>query len=151
MGLLALITCREKTREVIQTDPITFKKEGALRVYRNQSDSLLLELDIEVADDNYETQTGLMYREAMKPSQGMLFAFEDERLHSFYMKNTGFPLDLLFISKDLKVATISEDAQPFDERSISSQVPVMYVLELNAGTVMKKGLQPGDSVAFRLH
>jgi uncharacterized membrane protein (UPF0127 family) len=67
------------------------------------------------------------------------------------MKNTGFPLDLLFISKDLKVATISEDAQPFDERSISSQVPVMYVLELNAGTVMKKGLQPGDSVAFRLH
>ena len=145
---LAIMACKEKAREVIETNPITFTREGDLRLYRG--DSLLCELDIEVADNDYEVQTGLMYREEMKPGQGMLFVFEDERIHSFYMKNTRFPLDLLFIDGGQKVVTISERAEPLDEQSISSRVPVKYVLELNAGTVVEKGLQQGDSVAFRV-
>lgn len=147
---LATVACKEKAREVIETSPITFNKEGDLRIYRTPADSLLCELDIEVADNDYEIQTGLMYRDAMKSGQGMLFVFEDERVHSFYMKNTRFPLDLLFIDSSHKVATISEEAEPLSEQSISSEVPIKYVLELNAGTVMEKGLQKGDSVDFRL-
>jgi uncharacterized membrane protein (UPF0127 family) len=149
-ALLALTACREKSREIIETSPITFIKEGDLRIYRGQTDSVLMELDIEVADNAYEIQTGLMYRDAMKEGQGMLFIFDEEKVHSFYMKNTKFPLDLLFIDADHKVTSISEGAQPLDERGISSQVPVQYVLELNAGTVIQEGLKPGDSVDFRL-
>ncbi|MEM9143931.1 MAG: DUF192 domain-containing protein, partial [Bacteroidota bacterium] len=101
-----------------------------------------------IAETDYETETGLMYRKGMGEHQGMLFIFDDEQYHSFYMKNTEFPLDIIFIKKDGIIASFQENAQPRDETSLPSQAPVQYVLELNAGLVQKWGLQIGDSISF---
>lgn len=150
IGLLLLfpLGCKETPKKVIETVPVAFTKEGELSIYGQVKDSLLAELDIEIADSDYETQTGLMYREEMYDNQGMLFVFNNEALHSFYMKNTEIPLDLVFIQSNLKVGSITENAQPLDETGISSRVPVQYVLEVNAGLAKKWGLQVGDSIAF---
>jgi hypothetical protein len=64
------------------------------------------------------------------------------------MKNTKIPLDLLFIDHDMKLASITENAQPLDESGITSRVPIQYVLEVNAGMVAKWGLKAGDSISF---
>lgn len=140
--------CREETKSTIKTAPIAFNREGGLSVYRSGTDSVIVQLDIEIADTEYETQTGLMYRDAMNAQQGMFFIFPAVAMHSFYMKNTKLPLDLLFIDSNMKVATIEENAQPMDEAGISSRVPIQYVLEVNAGMSKSWGVKQGDSIVF---
>ena len=85
----------------------------------------------------------------MDANQGMLFIFPEERVHSFYMKNTEIPLDLIFIKADSTVASFQENAEPFNESGLSSQVPVKYVLEVNAGLAEKWLLEVGDKIDFK--
>ncbi len=143
---LVLLSCKDQSTTSLKTEKIEFTKEGTLQIFRQ--DSLLVNLDIEIAASDYEVQTGLMYREAMEETQGMLFIFPNVAMHSFYMKNTEFPLDILFIDDSRKIANIAENAQPLDESGISSQVPVKYVLEVNAGLSQSWNLQPGDSIVY---
>ena len=141
-----VLSCKEKSATSIKTEKVGFTKEGELQIF--QQDSLRITLDIEIAASDYEVQTGLMYRESMGERQGMLFVFPDVAMHSFYMKNTEFPLDILFIDEQQKIASITENAQPLDETGLSSQVPVKYVLEINAGLSQQWGLKVGDSIAY---
>jgi len=141
-------SCKEEAKKSVSTTPVTFTKEGTLSVYRAESDSLLAELNIEIAESDYETQTGLMYRESMEQDQGMLFIFPEEAYHSFYMKNTRFPLDIIYIDKDLMVTSIVKNAQPMNEEGLPSEVPVMYVLEVNALLADQWKLSKGDSISF---
>lgn len=147
-GFLVLQSCREASKKVIKTEPIVFTKEGELQIFDAATDSILTKIDIEIAETGYETETGLMYRKGMEENQGMLFIFEDMSLHNFYMKNTEFPLDIIYIKDNMTIASFQENAQPLDEKSLPSKVPVQYVLELNAGLVQKWGLKVGDSIAF---
>lgn len=146
---LSLVSCKEEPKKVITTAPITFAKEGTLDIYRDQTDSLLIQLDIEIAETEYETQTGLMYRNSMEDGQGMLFIFPEIAYHSFYMKNTKFPLDIIYIDEQLKVASIIKNAQPLNESSLPSQVPVKYVLEVKAGLSDVWEIEAGDKIAFQ--
>ncbi len=141
------VGCKED-KKVIETPAITFTKEGELQLYKQNSDSLVVAIDIEIADTDYEKETGLMYRDHMKENQGMLFVYDHMQLHSFYMKNTKIPLDLVFIDDKLQIASFYENAQPLNESSLSSQVPVQYILELNAGMAQKLLLEVGDRVVF---
>lgn len=148
IGFTTLQGCKEESKRQVKTLEIVFLKEGELSLLKKETDSLIAKIDIEIAESEYETQTGLMYRKAMKNQQGMLFIFADERMHSFYMKNTEFPLDLIFIKSDLSVGGIQENAQPFDESPLPSQVPVKYVLEVNAGLANQWQLERGDKIEF---
>ncbi len=144
--LAAFISCKEKAKTEIKTEQVSFMREGELNVFKN--DSLTASFDIEIAESEYETQTGLMYRNSMENEEGMLFIFPDETLHSFYMKNTEFSIDIIFIDSAFKVATIHKNAKPYDEASLSSRVPVKYVLEVNAGLSEKLNIVEGDSISF---
>lgn len=146
---LLFVSCKEDTKKVVKTEPIVFKKEGQLLIFKQKVDTLITMFDIEIAETEYETQTGLMYRESMGHDQGMLFIFPDERMHSFYMKNTEFPLDLIFIKADSTIASFHENALPYNETGLSSQTPVKYVLEVNAGLVQKWLLEVGDKINFK--
>ncbi len=146
---LVVFSCKEEPKKIVTTTPITFTKEGSLDVFRGKTDSLLVQLDIEIAETEYETQTGLMYRDSMEDNQGMLFIFPDVAYHSFYMKNTKFPLDIIYIDEELKVANIIKNAQPLDESSLPSEAPVKYVLEVNGGLSDSWGIQSGDRIQFQ--
>lgn len=144
----AFMGCREEPKKAITTEPITFTREGELEIYRGATDSLLTRLDIEIAESDYEIETGLMYREKMDTNQAMLFIFPDVAFHSFYMKNTLIPLDIIFIDEGLNIVNIRENASPLDESGIPSGLPVQYVLEVNAGLSETWGIQLGDRVVF---
>jgi len=147
---LLLISCNsssEKSSEELSTDEITFTKEGELHIYK--ADNTTETLDIEFAETDYETATGLMYRNSMEENQGMLFIFGSPSVHSFYMKNTEFALDILYITADQKIATIAANAEPFNEKSLSSEVPVQYVIEINGGLTEKWNVKVGDSVSWK--
>lgn len=148
-GTAIFQSCKDEPKKVVKTEKVVFKKEGELQIFRKGSDSLLTKLDIEIADSEYETQTGLMYRSGMERKQGMLFVFPDISMRSFYMKNTEFPLDLIFIKDDLTIGSFQENAQPLNESSLPSKVPVRYVLEVNSGLVAQWGLKVGDSISYQ--
>ncbi len=149
LGMLLLQTsCKEEPKKALETAPITFTKEGDLSIFKKDGDSLITSLSIEIAESEYETATGLMYRKSMKEEQGMLFIFPDVAMHSFYMKNTEIPLDLIFIDENLKIVSFQKEAKPYDETSLSSQVPIKYVLEINAGLADQWGLVVGDRITY---
>ena len=51
---------------------------------------------VEVADDGAERAQGLMHRETLAMSAGMLFVYERPQRAGFWMKNTLVPLDMVF-------------------------------------------------------
>jgi len=145
--ILSAASCNQK-KTTVKPIEISFKKEGTLNVYKTTSDSTQVTFDIEIANNEYEIQTGLMYRNSLKDSQGMLFVFDDARERFFYMKNTKIPLDLIFIGANKNIVSFQKNAKPLDENSLPSNVPAKYVLEINAGLVEKWQIQVGDSLSF---
>ncbi len=146
--LVSLSSCKNESNKTIKQAEIAFKKEGNLVIFKTTSDSTKVNLDIEIADNDYEIQTGLMYRNSMKSNQGMLFVFDDTRERFFYMKNTKIPLDLIFINDDKKIVSFQKNAKPFDQTSLPSNFPAKYVLEINAGLVNSWSIAVGDEIAF---
>lgn len=142
-------SCKEASNKSIKSVDVVFTKEGELELRKVITDSIITKLNIEFAESDYETQTGLMYRKSMQDNQGMLFIFQEERMHSFYMKHTEIPLDIIFIKADLTIASFQENAQPFNETGLSSKVPIQYVLEVNAGLAEKWQLEIGDSINYK--
>ncbi len=143
-----LTSCKENTSTKVLTKEIVFKKEGTAVLKKVKPDSIITRLDIEIADDEYQRQTGLMYRHSMKNNQAMLFIFKDERPRSFYMKNTEIPLDIIYFDKNKRIVSIRKNAKPYDETSLPSQKAAQYVLEVNAGLSDKWNLKTGDMIEF---
>jgi uncharacterized membrane protein (UPF0127 family) len=141
-------SCKEKASKVLTQD-VVFKKEGELLLKKIANDSTIARLNIEIADDEYQTQTGLMYRKSMKDDQAMLFIFEDEIQRAFYMKNTQFALDIIFINSDRKIVNIQKNAKSLDLTSLPSEGPAQYVLEVNAGLSDVWTLESGDIVEWQ--
>ena len=71
--------------------------------------------EVEIADTSLERAQGLMFRAELKEYQGMLFIFPISEKHSFWMKNTLIPLDIIWIDENKKIVYIYENAQPCRE------------------------------------
>ena len=141
--ILVLGSCKTESKQSIKTETISFTKEGELAVLSIETDSIKANFDIEIAETEYETQTGLMYRKSMKEDRGMLFIQPTESLQYFYMKNTEIPLDIIYINSGMKIVSFQKNAEPFNENTLPSNVPAKYVLEINAGLSDQLGLQVG--------
>ena len=76
LALLLVFNCKDD-KPLTSNDKvvISFKKEGILTLKKATTDALIKTLDIEIANNPYETQTGLMYRTKLEENQAMLFIF----------------------------------------------------------------------------
>lgn len=146
-SIALLSSCKDEKKDFKPVE-VPFKKEGELTLYKSTSDSIITKLDIEIADTDYDIQTGLMYRSGMKENRGMLFVFPSMQQRYFYMKNTRIPLDLIFLDDKNFIVSFQENANPLDESSLPSQVPAKYVLEVNAGMAEKWLLEIGDRMEY---
>lgn len=106
--------------------------------------------NVEVMRDDAGRSRGLMFRRHMAADHGMLFDFEREEPVTMWMKNTYLPLDMVFIRPDGTISRIAADTEPLSTAIIPSGSPVSAVLELNAGTAAKLGIQPGDRIEHPL-
>lgn len=127
---------------------IEFTKEAEVSIFKQGE--LVRKIDIELADTPNERALGLMYRKGMDENQGMFFIFKEEEPRSFYMKNTEFSLDIIYLNKDLQIVSIVKRAKPYDESSMPSEAPAMYVLEINGGLSDKWGIDVGDNITYQL-
>jgi uncharacterized membrane protein (UPF0127 family) len=122
-----------------------FKKEAEL-TFVDTTGNPIIKIDIEIADNDYERQLGLMNRENMEEMQGMLFIFPEEKYQSFWMFNTLFSLDMLFLNSNKEIVTIQKNTTPLSEQSYPSSKPALYVLEMNAGFCDRHNIKLGDKV-----
>ncbi len=101
---------------------------------------------VELADSPDERAQGLMFREAMPASAGMLFLYERPQAASFWMKNTLIPLDMIFADPTGMVTHVHANAVPGDETPIPGGTGVLAVLEINGGLAARLGIVPGSAL-----
>ncbi|MBW2457891.1 MAG: DUF192 domain-containing protein [Deltaproteobacteria bacterium] len=101
---------------------------------------------VEVARSFDERARGLMFRTELPEDEGMIFLFGQRRDHSFWMKNTCLPLDMLFIDQDGLIVGIEENVPTLNEGSYRVGCPSALVLEVNAGWSRRHGVSAGQRV-----
>jgi uncharacterized membrane protein (UPF0127 family) len=107
-------------------------------------------LTVEIARTPEQQAKGLMFRNHLADDRGMLFPHAPPRDVSMWMRNTYFPLDMVFIKSDGTVHRIAARTEPLSEKIISSEGEVSAVLELAGGAAERYGLKPGDIVRHPL-
>jgi len=105
------------------------------------------EIRVEVAKTPEERARGLMWRKHLGRDEGMLFIFENEDYHGFWMKDTLIPLSIAFIDKEGRIVKIAE-MKPLTLESHTPPKPVLYSLEMNKGWFSTQGIKVGDIVRF---
>jgi uncharacterized membrane protein (UPF0127 family) len=104
---------------------------------------------VEVSSKPDEIERGLMFRQRLGNGSGMLFIFNRDDNHPFWMKNTLMPLDIIWIDGSGRIVFIAKDVQPCGTgacRLISPGVVSRYVLEINGGLSDIYGFSNGDEV-----
>lgn len=157
LGILSLvISCEKKdapvsegANEVVE---IPFKKEGELE-FLNANGEAFKKIDIEIAETNNERARGLMDRSKMEENNGMIFIFGDDEIrpHTFYMKNTRIPLDIMYFSKDSVLINIARNAQPGADSEqgggtvAGAKADSKFVVEVNGGLADSWGIKEGET------
>ncbi|HUH36249.1 MAG TPA: DUF192 domain-containing protein [Moheibacter sp.] len=153
LGILLLMQACEKTESQSVTQDlveIEFTKEGVL-TFSNEEGVALKTIDIEIADNANKRARGLMDRSEMADNQGMLFIFGDDevRKHTFYMKNTRIPLDILYFDRDSVLINIARNAKPGADSELAggtvaaAKEDSKFVVEVNGGLAEKWGIEEG--------
>jgi uncharacterized membrane protein (UPF0127 family) len=112
-----------------------------------------VEVTLELARTPEEQQRGLMYRTSLADGHGMLFLFDHDTDHRFWMKNTLIPLDMIFIARDGdaagRIVGIRAEATPQSLAQVGVGKPSRWVLEVPGGWAEAHGVAPGDRVELR--
>ena len=97
----------------------------------------------EVVSSDVKMQKGLGGRSGLCDSCAMLFKFSQAEMHSFWMKDMRFPLDIIWI-KNGEVVHVEKNVLENFSGILSPQVDADSVLEINAGNVDKLDIKIGD-------
>ncbi|MEA3254822.1 MAG: DUF192 domain-containing protein [Candidatus Altiarchaeota archaeon] len=92
-------------------------------------------IDVEIVDNVESRRIGLSGRDSLGQDEGMFFVFDKEGEHAFWMGGMSFPLDIIWINKNKRVAYIAKNVPPCQESSCPLYKPgvnSLYVLEVNA-------------------
>lgn len=122
-----------------------FKKNGEL-TFLDSTNTSKAKIDIEIADNDFNRQLGLMFRKKMGITQGMLFIFPAEEIQSFWMRNTNISLDMIFVNSENKIVTIHKNTTPQSDQSYRSTQPAKYVIEVDAGFTNQYKINDGDKI-----
>ncbi len=110
-----------------------------------------------IADTAALRAQGLSGRAVLDPDQAMWFDLGVARPAQFWMSGMRFPLDIVWVDADLRVADVTYQVPvpatgtPDEDlpRYTPGNLPVRYVLEINAGQAIKFGISSGAQVTVR--
>ena len=96
------------------------------------------EINALVADSSIKRILGLMYRE---DNASMFFVFDKDSKYGIWMLNMKFPLDIVWLDKNMKIIDFIEGIKPcmslFNCKTYTPEYPSRYVLELKKGSIKK--------------
>lgn len=100
----------------------------------------------EIADEEHERATGLMFRKELADDAGMLFIMPQTGPVAFWMRNTEVPLTIAYIAPNGAIMEL-HDLEPHNERPVPSSFPhIAYALEMPRGWFTKNNIWPGERV-----
>ncbi|MCX8566268.1 MAG: hypothetical protein ON057_000995 [Glomeribacter sp. 1016415] len=105
----------------------------------------LYSVNAEVASREADRQQGLMHRTSLGPNDGMLFVFDENAQHCFWMKNTKLALSIAFIDESGIITDIAE-MKPETTENHCPRRAGRYALEMNQGWFAAKGIKPGTAI-----
>ncbi len=106
-------------------------------------------IKVMVADTPELLAKGLGGRTGLAPNEGMLFVFDTEAKHRFWMKDMLFPIDILWLSHTGEVIDIRKSVSPDTYPTVfEPQAPARYVLELPSGFSESNKIKIGDTTAL---
>lgn len=111
---------------------------------KNDTESHLF--DVEIADTPQKSKEGLMFRRHLDNDKGMLFILPQKQQMYMWMKNTYISLDMLFFDLNGKIVKVIENTTPLSLQILPSDIPVVGVLEVNAGTAQQLNINVGDYI-----
>lgn len=129
--------------------PRVSSREKYVKVFFPDGTAVMAELA--VSDE--ERARGLMYREGLNSDLGMLFLFEKEGYHTFWMKNMNFPIDILWLDRDKRIVHIEHSVPPCREDpcpTYGPSIPSEFVLEIISGGAKSHSLKMFDRLEFVL-
>jgi uncharacterized membrane protein (UPF0127 family) len=105
--------------------------------------------DVELPKDHAAFTKGLGGRPCITDSEGMLFRYTRPGQYAFWMKGMKFPIDIIWIGPDYKVAAVEIDEKPstYPDKFIN-QKPAQYVLEIKANLSKQLDIKIGTPVTF---
>ena len=108
-------------------------------------------INVEVVYKPEDVNRGLQFRESLDQNAGMLFVFSESERHSFWMKDTLIPLDMIWLDYARRIVHIVFNVPPCKMDPCPTYTPLKnatYVLELNAGRAADLKLKEGDAAEF---
>jgi uncharacterized membrane protein (UPF0127 family) len=124
-----------------------FRKDGTLTFY-DSTNVAKTSADIQIADNEFEEELGLMYRKQMDENRGMLFIFPSSQIQTFWMRNTFIPLDMIFVNHDKRIVTIHKNTKILSDSTYASSEPAQYVIEVDAGFCDRHNIKVGDKISW---
>ena len=97
---------------------------------------------LEIANNPLSRSRGLSKRQSLCSTCGMIFVYQKESIYPFWMKNTRFPLDIIWLDKNGKVVDIKQ-GQPENPSLLENSTPARYIIELNQNII---NLSLGDII-----
>ncbi len=104
-----------------------------------------VDVTVEIADTPKEREKGLMYRENLDQDHGMLFAFKEPQMLSFWMRNTKIPLEIMFFDERGRFINAYE-MQPCTQEpcpTYDSEEVAQYALEVSKNFRVDHGIGVG--------
>jgi len=102
-----------------------------------------------ISDREDKRERGLSGISNLEEGVAMLFVFEDENFHNFWMKDMNFPIDIIWIDGEKKIIEISNNITPETyPKTFTSQSPSKWVLEIGGGEAEKRQIKVGEKVEF---
>ena len=93
--------------------------------------------------------------EKMKKDEGLLFYYHSDSKRVFWMPDTYFDLDIIFLHRDMKVVGIEHSIPHFPKYEPRNKIPVTKeyvsrsVLEIHAGQSQKLGIKVGSQLKWK--
>lgn len=132
---------------VLSLSTLIFSYNKELKYTKNTVYINDIQLEVEIADTQKKRIIGLSGRKNLDEKNGMLFVFDEENLHKIWMKDMGFPIDILWLNNDLNVVDIEEQVKPSSYPEVFiPDVLSRYVFEVNSGFVRDNNIKIGDKI-----
>lgn len=129
---------------------------GALYAYKTSAPALQrvdfggVSLSIEVAATPEARERGLGGRASIPDDYGMLFAFAEDGIYGFWMKDMLVPIDIFWLDDKGQVVSIAASvATSSYPRVFYPSVPARYVLETMAGFAETHGVATGTPLSLK--
>ena len=104
-----------------------------------------------IAKNDADREQGLSDIKELPKAVGALFVFDKPGKYGFWMKDMNFPIDLIWIDANKNIVGVTKNALPKSYPfTFMPPSDVLYVLEMNAGSVSTFSLITGTKVNFIL-